>query len=103
MLILNHITSATMVPFDDDIHLVRKSMEVNFLSYVVLSVAALPMLKQSNGSIVVVSSVAGEWGGGPGQRQEQEKCQEWCWGLCGAYEFVFSVFVQRSNMLQTGS
>lgn len=60
MIILNHITRATMVPFDGDVHLVRKSMEVNFLSYVVLSVAALPMLKQSNGSIVVVSSVAGK-------------------------------------------
>lgn len=35
-------------------------MEVNFLSYVVLSVAALPMLKQSNGSIVVISSLAGK-------------------------------------------
>lgn len=76
MLILNHITSTTMVPFNGDIHLLRKSMEVNFLSYVVLSTAALPMLKQSNGSIVVVSSVAGEWGGGPCGRQEQEKCQE---------------------------
>uniref|UniRef100_A0A8D1YAN3 Hydroxysteroid 11-beta dehydrogenase 1 n=1 Tax=Sus scrofa TaxID=9823 RepID=A0A8D1YAN3_PIG len=59
MLILNHITHASMTPFSDDIHLVRRSMEVNFLSYVVLSVAALPMLKQSNGSIVVVSSQAG--------------------------------------------
>ncbi|KAM5202745.1 TRAF3-interacting JNK-activating modulator-like isoform 2-T2 [Hipposideros larvatus] len=58
MLILNHITSASLEPFIDDVHLVRKSMEVNFLSYVVLSVAALPMLKESNGSIVVVSSVA---------------------------------------------
>lgn len=60
MLILNHITSTSLEPFVDDVHLVRKSMEVNFLSYVVLSVAALPMLKQSNGSIVVVSSVAGK-------------------------------------------
>lgn len=60
MLILNHITSASLEPFIDDVHLVRKSMEVNFLSYVVLSVAALPMLKESNGSIVVVSSVAGK-------------------------------------------
>ncbi|XP_034866355.1 11-beta-hydroxysteroid dehydrogenase 1 isoform X2 [Mirounga angustirostris] len=58
MLILNHITNTSMNLFSGDIHLVRRSMEVNFLSYVVLSVAALPMLKQSNGSIVVVSSKA---------------------------------------------
>ncbi|XP_064216400.1 11-beta-hydroxysteroid dehydrogenase 1 isoform X2 [Aotus nancymaae] len=58
MLILNHITNTSLHFFHDDIHHVRKSMEVNFLSYVVLTVAAVPMLKQSNGSIVVVSSVA---------------------------------------------
>ncbi|XP_006733685.2 corticosteroid 11-beta-dehydrogenase isozyme 1 [Leptonychotes weddellii] len=60
MLILNHITNTSMNLFSGDIHLVRRSMEVNFLSYVVLSVAALPMLKQSNGSIVVISSKAGK-------------------------------------------
>ncbi|XP_008144234.2 11-beta-hydroxysteroid dehydrogenase 1 isoform X1 [Eptesicus fuscus] len=60
MLILNHITSTNMQPFAGDIHLVRRSMEVNYISYVVLSMAALPMLKQSNGSIVVVSSMAGK-------------------------------------------
>lgn len=65
MLILNHITSTNMQPFAGDIHLVRRSMEVNYISYVVLSMAALPMLKQSNGSIVVVSSMAGEWAGDP--------------------------------------
>ncbi|XP_053463845.1 11-beta-hydroxysteroid dehydrogenase 1 isoform X2 [Nycticebus coucang] len=59
MLILNHITKTYMRLFHDDIHHLRKIMEVNFLSYVVLTVAALPMLKQSNGSIVVVSSQAG--------------------------------------------
>ncbi|XP_037680713.1 corticosteroid 11-beta-dehydrogenase isozyme 1 isoform X2 [Choloepus didactylus] len=58
MLILNHVTNSSMNLFNNEIHHVRKSMEVNFLSYVVLSVAALPMLKQSNGSIVVVSSIA---------------------------------------------
>ncbi|KAG8504396.1 Corticosteroid 11-beta-dehydrogenase isozyme 1 [Galemys pyrenaicus] len=61
MLILNHITKASLGLFRGDVPLVRRNMEVNFLSYVALSVAALPMLKQSNGSIVVVSSVAGEW------------------------------------------
>lgn len=71
MLILNHITYTPMTFFHNDIHSLRKIMEVNFISYVVLSVAALPMLKQSNGSIVVISSIAGEWvrgqGGSPGQ------------------------------------
>ncbi|XP_036127969.1 corticosteroid 11-beta-dehydrogenase isozyme 1 [Molossus molossus] len=60
MLILNHIISTPMQPFAGDIHFVRKSMEINYISYVVLSTAALPMLKQSNGSIVVVSSMAGK-------------------------------------------
>ncbi|XP_028344299.1 11-beta-hydroxysteroid dehydrogenase 1 [Physeter macrocephalus] len=62
MLILNHITSSNnpMTVFINDIDQVRKNMEVNFLSYVVLSGAAMPMLKQSNGSIVVVSSIAGK-------------------------------------------
>ncbi|XP_058131124.1 11-beta-hydroxysteroid dehydrogenase 1 isoform X2 [Dasypus novemcinctus] len=60
MLILNHIHKTPMTLFANDIHLVRRSMEVNFLSYVTMSVAALPMLKQSNGSLVVVSSTAGK-------------------------------------------
>lgn len=60
MLILNHITYTPLGFFRDDIHSVRKALEVNFISYVVLSAAALPMLKQSSGSIVVVSSVAGK-------------------------------------------
>ncbi|XP_075845633.1 11-beta-hydroxysteroid dehydrogenase 1 [Microtus pennsylvanicus] len=60
MLILNHITYSPLGFFRDDINSVRKAMEVNFFSYVVLSAAALPMLKQSSGSIAVVSSVAGK-------------------------------------------
>ncbi|XP_017916266.1 11-beta-hydroxysteroid dehydrogenase 1 isoform X1 [Ovis aries] len=58
MLILNHINYTPLRVFSNDIHLLRRSLEVNLLSYVVLSTAALPMLKQTNGSIVVVSSVA---------------------------------------------
>lgn len=98
MLILNHITNSPMNLFSGDIHLVRRSMEVNFLSYVVLSVAALPMLKQSDGSIVVVSSMAGEWGRDQYGRQEWETCQGWCWGLCSECE-VLSVSMQRSNTI----
>ncbi|KAM5237818.1 11-beta-hydroxysteroid dehydrogenase 1 [Ctenodactylus gundi] len=60
VLILNHITYTPMRIFHDEVHQVRKSMEVNFHSYVVLSVAALPMLKQSSGSIAVISSMAGK-------------------------------------------
>ncbi|KAM4814945.1 11-beta-hydroxysteroid dehydrogenase 1 [Thomomys bottae] len=60
MLILNHITNSSLTFFHNDIYQVRKNMEVNFFSYVVLTVTALPMLKQSNGSIAVVSSIAGK-------------------------------------------
>lgn len=60
MLILNHITATSMSLFHDDVHSVRRVMEVNFLSYVVLTTTALPMLKQSNGSIAVISSLAGK-------------------------------------------
>ncbi|XP_066217929.1 11-beta-hydroxysteroid dehydrogenase 1 [Saccopteryx leptura] len=60
MLILNHITNTSMQLFNGDIPHVRKVMEVNYLSYVVMAMAAFPMLKKSNGSIVVVSSVAGK-------------------------------------------
>lgn len=60
MLILNHISQSSMSLFHDDVQSLRRVMEVNFLSYVVLSVAAMPMLKQSNGSIAVISSLAGK-------------------------------------------
>lgn len=99
MLILNHITSATMEPFAGDIDLVRRSMEVNYISYVVMSMTALPMLKQSNGSIVVVSSMAGEWGRGRCRRSEQEMCQGGYWGLCSKCEFFLPVFMHRNNTI----
>lgn len=35
-------------------------METNFLSYVAMTTSALPMLKESEGNIVVVSSVSGK-------------------------------------------
>lgn len=60
MLILNHITYSSMSLFHGDVHSLRRIMEVNFLSYVVLTTAAMPMLKQSNGSIAVISSMAGK-------------------------------------------
>ncbi|XP_035202783.1 corticosteroid 11-beta-dehydrogenase isozyme 1 isoform X3 [Oxyura jamaicensis] len=63
MLILNHIGYSSFNYFDGDVAHVRKLLETNFLSYVAMTVTALPMLKESEGSIVVVSSVAGKAGG----------------------------------------
>nr|RLV64443.1 hypothetical protein DV515_00017488 [Chloebia gouldiae] len=60
MLILNHIGQSSFTFFSGDVGHVRKLMETNFVSYVALATAALPLLKESEGSIVVVSSIAGE-------------------------------------------
>lgn len=60
MLILNHIGQSSFTYFSGDVGHVRKLLETNFVSYVALTTAALPMLKESEGSIVVVSSIAGE-------------------------------------------
>ncbi|XP_030321483.1 corticosteroid 11-beta-dehydrogenase isozyme 1 [Calypte anna] len=62
MLILNHIGSSYFNYFNGDVEQVRKLLETNFLSYVAMTVSALPMLKESEGSIVVVSSIAGRTG-----------------------------------------
>ncbi|NWI74961.1 DHI1 dehydrogenase, partial [Dryoscopus gambensis] len=63
MLILNHIGRSGFSYFSGDVERVRNLMEINFVSYVALATAALPMLKESEGSIVVVSSMAGRIGG----------------------------------------
>uniref|UniRef100_A0A493TAL2 11-beta-hydroxysteroid dehydrogenase 1 n=1 Tax=Anas platyrhynchos platyrhynchos TaxID=8840 RepID=A0A493TAL2_ANAPP len=60
MLILNHIGHSYFNYFDGDVDHIRKLLETNFLSYVAMTVTALPMLKESEGNIVVVSSVAGK-------------------------------------------
>ncbi|OXB84432.1 UNVERIFIED_CONTAM: hypothetical protein H355_010859 [Colinus virginianus] len=60
MLILNHIGQTFYDFFNGDVAHVRKLMEINFLSYVAMTAAALPMLEESKGSIVVVSSVSGK-------------------------------------------
>ncbi|TFJ95534.1 acetyl-CoA acetyltransferase [Platysternon megacephalum] len=60
MLILNHIGYTYFNYFDGDVEHIRKLLEINFLSYVAMTVSALPMLKESGGSILVVSSTAGE-------------------------------------------
>ncbi|XP_065554636.1 11-beta-hydroxysteroid dehydrogenase 1-like [Lathamus discolor] len=62
MLILNHIGRSNFNYFDGDVGHVRKLLEINFLSYVAMTASALPMLKESNGSIVVISSMAGRIG-----------------------------------------
>ncbi|NXA84999.1 DHI1 dehydrogenase, partial [Melanocharis versteri] len=62
MLILNHVGASYFGFFDGDVEHVRKLLEVNFLSYVAMTTSALPMLKESEGSIVVVSSMAGKVG-----------------------------------------
>ncbi|NXG63337.1 DHI1 dehydrogenase, partial [Hemiprocne comata] len=62
MLILNHIGFSYFNYFNGDVGHVRKLLETNFLSYVAMTVSALPMLKESEGSIVVVSSLAGKIG-----------------------------------------
>ncbi|KFP25468.1 Corticosteroid 11-beta-dehydrogenase isozyme 1, partial [Colius striatus] len=63
MLILNHIGQSYFNFFNGDVGHVRKLMETNFISYVAMTTSALPMLKESEGSIVVVSSMAGKTGG----------------------------------------
>lgn len=60
MLILNHIGYSDFNYFNGDVGHIRQLLETNFLSYVAMTVSALPMLKESEGSIVVVSSMAGE-------------------------------------------
>lgn len=106
MLILNHITEASMEPFSGDIQLVRKNMEVNFLSYVVMTVAALPMLKQSNGSIVVVSSLAGECSRGAGVEGRSRTGARSSAGRSVVpvrFGGLLPVFMQGSNSVPTGS
>ncbi|XP_071624263.1 11-beta-hydroxysteroid dehydrogenase 1-like isoform X2 [Heliangelus exortis] len=62
MLILNHVGTSYFGYFNGDVEHVRKLLEINFLSYVAMTTTALPMLKESEGSIVVVSSMAGKVG-----------------------------------------
>ncbi|XP_073449801.1 hydroxysteroid 11-beta-dehydrogenase 1-like protein isoform X2 [Aquarana catesbeiana] len=59
-LVLNHIGSSPFQMWDGDIQHTRWLMEVNFLSYVHLATMALPHLTESNGSIVVLSSLTGK-------------------------------------------
>ncbi|XP_040177613.1 hydroxysteroid 11-beta-dehydrogenase 1-like protein isoform X2 [Rana temporaria] len=59
-LVLNHIGISPFQMWDGNIQEIRWLMEVNFLSYVHLASMALPHLTESNGSIVVLSSLTGK-------------------------------------------
>ncbi|XP_053325873.1 LOW QUALITY PROTEIN: hydroxysteroid 11-beta-dehydrogenase 1-like protein A [Spea bombifrons] len=62
-LVLNHIGgSGSFGTFQGDMDSLLSSMTVNFLSYVQLTATALSALKQSNGSIVIMSSLSGRFG-----------------------------------------
>uniref|UniRef100_K7F6X0 11-beta-hydroxysteroid dehydrogenase 1 n=2 Tax=Pelodiscus sinensis TaxID=13735 RepID=K7F6X0_PELSI len=62
MLILNHIGNSYFNYFDGDVEHMQQLLRINFLSYIAMTVSALPRLKDSRGSIVVVSSMAGKIG-----------------------------------------
>ncbi|XP_025893553.1 hydroxysteroid 11-beta-dehydrogenase 1-like protein B [Nothoprocta perdicaria] len=62
-LVLNHVGGSEYFgPFKGDMAAVSRSMTINFLSYVQLTISALSMLQESQGSIIVVSSVSGRIG-----------------------------------------
>nr|XP_060641340.1 hydroxysteroid 11-beta-dehydrogenase 1-like protein B [Anolis sagrei ordinatus] len=59
-LILNHVGKTfPFGPFQWDLEQVIETMRVNFFSYVQLTLSALDMLQESQGSVIVVSSMAG--------------------------------------------
>lgn len=59
-LVLNHVGNTNVELWNGDSDHVRSLMQVNFVSYVQMATAALPVLETSGGSIMVVSSVAGK-------------------------------------------
>ncbi|XP_067108991.1 hydroxysteroid 11-beta-dehydrogenase 1-like protein [Osmerus mordax] len=59
-LVLNHIGNTPFSLWDGDSNHVRTVMQVNFVSYVSMAAAALPVLEQSSGCLVVVSSLLGK-------------------------------------------
>ncbi|KAM4605292.1 hydroxysteroid 11-beta-dehydrogenase 1-like protein [Polymixia lowei] len=60
ILVLNHIGSTPFAMWNRDADHVKSLMQVNFFSYVNMASAALPVLEQSSGSIIVVSSLLGK-------------------------------------------
>ncbi|KAK9980249.1 hypothetical protein ABG768_013626 [Culter alburnus] len=59
-LVLNHVGNSNVEFWNRDADHVRSIMQVNFVSYVQMAGAALPVLEKSAGSIIVVSSLAGK-------------------------------------------
>ncbi|KAF5893746.1 hydroxysteroid 11-beta-dehydrogenase 1-like protein, partial [Clarias magur] len=59
-MVLNHVGATSFSMWDSDVEHIRWLMQVNFLSYVKMTVKALPALEKTNGSIMVVSSMAGK-------------------------------------------
>ncbi|XP_006817602.1 hydroxysteroid 11-beta-dehydrogenase 1-like protein, partial [Saccoglossus kowalevskii] len=61
-LVLNHITSNYLELWDGQFERLDEIYHVNFRSFVSLATYALPMLRETRGSIVVMSSFAGKVG-----------------------------------------
>jgi len=61
--VLNHVKRVSIGPWlstADNVTVLEKTMNVNFMAYVRLASNALQLLQKSNGSIVVVSSLMGD-------------------------------------------
>ncbi|XP_007440169.1 hydroxysteroid 11-beta-dehydrogenase 1-like protein A [Python bivittatus] len=58
-LVLNHVGGTMFGPFQGTIESVIRSMNVNFFSYVQLTISAMDLLQESKGNIVVISSMSG--------------------------------------------
>ncbi|CAB1317165.1 unnamed protein product [Coregonus sp. 'balchen'] len=61
ILVLNHIGPTPFAIWNGDVEHVRELMQVNFLSFVNMASAALPMLEQSAGSMIVVASLLDDY------------------------------------------
>ncbi|XP_062451087.1 11-beta-hydroxysteroid dehydrogenase 1-like [Rhea pennata] len=57
MLTLNHVGYSYLSCFNGDFGYIRELMETNFLSCIAITISALPMLKESKGSIIIISSM----------------------------------------------
>ncbi|KAG8454779.1 hypothetical protein GDO86_001122 [Hymenochirus boettgeri] len=60
-LVLNHIGWTPFQMWNGDVNHTQSLMEVNFISYIHLTSAALPYLTLSNGSIIVLSSLTAKY------------------------------------------
>ncbi|XP_026134152.1 hydroxysteroid 11-beta-dehydrogenase 1-like protein [Carassius auratus] len=59
-LVLNHVGEVNIELWNGDADFVRSLMQVNFVSFLQMAGAALPVLEKSGGSIIIVSSLAGK-------------------------------------------